>query len=203
MTQRRIQSFRPSCRARHHQHLPRIPTRCASLAFLSLCCCRVAPPRCHAHISVRIAQASKPPRVAAFVSLRRLGGLRAGPVGTHDNDLASESDQRLARVTQLLEYWRGCELRKAGLSSPPHYPPVPRPHYSSSSRRYPTRWLTQFAVVAERAWLYKLRSPDAVVSQFFASVIMSVLMGSFFYAMPLTQVRGIASDAPCTRLMRT
>lgn len=116
-------------------------------------------------------------------STRRLGP-SAGATGTSTCD----ADLRIARVQQLLEYWRDCELRKTSLQLRTDFPPVPMPHYGSSSRRYPTRWLTQFIVVAERAWLFKLRSPDALVSQFVASVVLSVLMGSFFYAMPLTQV---------------
>lgn len=116
------------------------------------------------------------------LSTRRLGP-SAGP-GTP----TPEADLRVARVRQLLEYWRGCKLRQTSLQRQTTFPPVPLPHYGSIARRYPTRWLTQLMVVAERAWLFKLRSPDALVSQFVASVVLSVLMGSFFYAMPLTQV---------------
>jgi hypothetical protein len=141
----------------------------------------------------------------AFLSTRRLGTLSGSAHHPEKNAISSSEvdvpDLRLRRVKQLLEFWEGCELRKTSLQLPSMFPSLPSPHYGSTTNRYPTRWFTQFIVVAERAWVYKLRSPDAVVSQFFASVIMSVMMGSFFYAMPLTQVSAskVESCAPRTQ----
>jgi ATP-binding cassette subfamily G (WHITE) protein 2 len=41
-------------------------------------------------------------------------------------------------------------------------------------------------VVAERAFWYKWRNPDAVMSQFVGSAVMAVIVGSVFWQLPLT-----------------
>lgn len=58
---------------------------------------------------------------------------------------------------------------------------------SRQLRRYPTTWCTQFRVILHRAFLYKLRSPDAVATQFVFSVILAALIGSIFWHVPLNQ----------------
>ena len=51
--------------------------------------------------------------------------------------------------------------------------------------RYPTSWLNQASVVAERSWWYKLRNPDAVMSQFVGSIVLAAVIGSVYYHMAL------------------
>lgn len=65
---------------------------------------------------------------------------------------------------------------------------VPPPQARSETvRKYPTSWWTQFWVIAQRSFWYKLRNPDAVMSQAVSAVAMSLVCGSIYYQMGLSQ----------------
>ena len=47
----------------------------------------------------------------------------------------------------------------------------------------PTGWWNQFAVVFRRSFFYKLREPAAVMTQFFNSVFLSIIIGCIYWQM--------------------
>lgn len=94
---------------------------------------------------------------------------------------------RSAVIDGLVSAFAASDLARAAKVGPASYPPPAKPVYGDEGRRYPTGFLTQVGVITRRTFVYKLRNPDAVASQFFASVVMAVIVGSVYYKLPLTQ----------------
>ena len=133
----------------------------------------------------------------------------SSPVGSllHRNSSNSSISRRQAVILDLVAKYERSPYAAWALEPPPGgYPPPVRPSYADAAdgndsdssstdvsclrrwrqRRYPTSWLTQAGVVAERAWWYKWRNPDAVMSQFIGSVVMAVIVGTVYLRLPLT-----------------
>lgn len=96
------------------------------------------------------------------------------------------ASRRQGVIDDLAARYATSQLAEWARAEPSAYPPPPVPSYGDGGRRFPTSWATQAFVVCERAFWYKWRNPDAVVSQFVGSVLMAVIVGSVFLQLPLT-----------------
>jgi ABC-type multidrug transport system ATPase subunit len=98
----------------------------------------------------------------------------------------STLSRRHAAAAALAAHYAASPLAAWARQDPPAFPPPAVPAYGAAGRKYPTSWFTQARVVCERAFVYKWRNPDAVLSQLVGSVVMSIIVGSVFWRLPLT-----------------
>lgn len=94
---------------------------------------------------------------------------------------------RQAAADDLVSKYAASPLALAARTPPPSYPPRATPAFGGSGkRRYPTSWCTQMGVVLERTFWFKLRNPDAVLSLFIGTFVMSIIIAAVFWKLPLT-----------------
>lgn len=85
-----------------------------------------------------------------------------------------------ARMHAQQDKYQQSELAEAAKV---HSEVTPPPIMGDFSTGTPTGWWNQFAVVFRRSFFYKLREPAAVMTQFFNSVFLSIIIGCIYWQM--------------------
>jgi ABC-type multidrug transport system ATPase subunit len=151
------------------------------------------------------ALAKPPPRTPASGSSADIADVEVGTL----SPLPSRGARRAALIARLVDRYARSPLAAAAAADPPVVPPPATPSFdhlamlpggtvavaaadaaatrAASTRAYPTSWLTQVRVITARSFFYKLRNPDAVMSQAVSAVAMSLVCGSIYYQLGLGQ----------------
>jgi len=116
------------------------------------------------------------------------GSSGVAEAGASDVEAEGVAASRVARAERFAALYSASPLAR-GAMEPPAVPPAPLPAAGKGGAHglFPTSWLTQFAAIWRRTLLYKLREPAAVMTQASTAVVMPLIVGGIFWAIPLTQ----------------